>query len=224
MREQAQVYGYTVVDASTVVATHLNHLVVTHAAELLGRQEVQALLDRIGKDTPSLTDDLVPKTVSLTTLQKVLQNLLDEGVPIRDMRTILDSLLEHAPKIGDAYELTAAVRLALGRAISQQWYPGGGDLQVMGLDPTLERVLSQALSTGANPGLEPGLAQTLLNSTQNAIMRQQNLGLPPVLLVQHSLRAMLARFLRRSLPQLKVLSYAEVPDTRNVKVVNLIGA
>jgi flagellar biosynthesis protein FlhA len=224
MREQAQVYGYTVVDASTVVATHLNHLVVTHAAELLGRQEVQALLDRIGKDTPSLTDDLVPKTVSLTTLQKVLQNLLDEGVPIRDMRTILDSLLEHAPKIGDPYELTAAVRLALGRAISQQWYPGGGDLQVMGLDPTLERVLSQALSTGANPGLEPGLAQTLLNSTQNAIMRQQNLGLPPVLLVQHSLRAMLARFLRRSLPQLKVLSYAEVPDTRNVKVVNLIGA
>ncbi|VXC55785.1 putative flagellar export pore protein [Burkholderia sp. 8Y] len=224
MREQAQVYGYTVVDASTVVATHLNHLVVTHAAELLGRQEVQALLERIGKDTPSLTDDLVPKTLSLTTLQKVLQNLLDESVPIRDMRTILDALQEHAPRISDAYELTAAVRLALGRAITQQWYPGADDLQVMGLDPTLERVLSQALSTGPNPGLEPGLAQTLMNSTQNAMLRQQNLGLPPVLLVQHSLRAMLARFLRRSLPQLKVLSYAEVPDTRNVKVVNLIGA
>ncbi|WP_250452617.1 flagellar biosynthesis protein FlhA [Caballeronia sp. ATUFL_M2_KS44] len=223
MREQAQVYGYTVVDASTVVATHLNHLVVTHAAELLGRQEVQALLERIGKDTPSLTDDLVPKVLSLTTLQKVLQNLLDESVPIRDMRTILDALQEHAPRISDAYELTAAVRLSLGRAITQQWYPGSNDLQVMGLDPTLERVLSQALSTGPNPGLEPGLAQTLMNSTQNAMMRQQNLGLPPVLLVQHSLRAMLARFLRRSLPQLKVISYAEVPDTRNVKVVNLIG-
>jgi flagellar biosynthesis protein FlhA len=224
LREQAQVYGYTVVDASTVVATHLNHLVVTHAAELLGRQEVQALLERVGKDTPSLTEDLVPKVISLTTLQKVLQNLLDESVPIRDMRTILDALQEHAPKVSDAYDLTAAVRLALGRAITQQWYPGGDDLQVMGLDPTLERVLSQALSTGPNPGLEPGLAQTLMNSTQNAMMRQQNLGLPPVLLVQHSLRAMLARFLRRSLPQLKVLSYAEVPDTRNVKVVNLIGA
>jgi flagellar biosynthesis protein FlhA len=224
MREQAQVYGYTVVDASTVVATHLNHLVVTHAAELLGRQEVQALLERIGKDTPSLTDDLVPKTISLTTLQKVLQNLLDESVPIRDMRTILDAVQEHAPRISDAYELTAAVRLSLGRAISQQWFPGNDDLQVMGLDPQLERVLSQALSTGANPGLEPGLAQTLMNSTQNAIMRQQTMGLPPVLLVQHSLRAMLARFLRRSLPQLKVLSYAEVPDTRNVRVVNLIGA
>jgi flagellar biosynthesis protein FlhA len=224
LREQAQVYGYTVVDASTVVATHLNHLVVTHAAELLGRQEVQALLERIGKDTPPLTDDLVPKVLSLTTLQKVLQNLLDESVPIRDMRTILDALQEHAPRMSDPYDLTAAVRLALGRAITQQWYPGTDDLQVMGLDPTLERVLSQALSTGTNPGLEPGLAQTLMNSTQNAIMRQQNLGLPPVLLVQHSLRAMLARFLRRSLPQLKVLSYAEVPDTRNVKVVNLIGA
>ena len=224
MREQAQVYGYTVVDASTVVATHLNHLVVTHAAELLGRQEVQALLERIGKDTPSLTDDLVPKTLSLTTLQKVLQNLLDESVPIRYMRTILDALQEHAPRISDPYELTAAVRLALGRAITQQWYPGADDLQVMGLDPTLERVLSQALSTGPNPGLEPGLAQTLMSATQNAMMRQQSLGLPPVLLVQHSLRAMLARFLRRSLPQLKVISYAEVPDTRNVKVVNLIGA
>jgi flagellar biosynthesis protein FlhA len=224
LREQAQVYGYTVVDASTVVATHLNHLVVTHAAELLGRQEVMALLERVSKNAPLLTDDLVPKVLPVTTLQKVLQNLLDEGVPIRDMRTILDALQEHAPKVSDAHELTAAVRLALGRAITQQWYPGSGELQVMGLDPNLERVLSQALSTGPNPGLEPNLAQTLLTSTQNAIARQQSLGLPPVLLVQHSLRAMLARFLRRSLPQLKVLSYAEVPDTRNIKVTNLIGA
>ena len=152
----------------------------------------KAMLERIGKDTPSLTDDLVPKTIALTTLQKVSQNLLDEGVLIRDMRTILDSLLEHAPKIGDAHELTAAVRLALGRAITQQWYPGNDDLQVMGLDPTLERVLSQALSTGA----KPGLAQTLRNSTQNAIMRSRISGCRRCCL-QHSLRAMLARFLRR---------------------------
>ncbi|MGV2288308.1 flagellar biosynthesis protein FlhA [Trinickia sp. YCB016] len=223
LREQAQVYGYTVVDSSTVVATHLNHLVVQHAAELLGRQEVQALITRTGKDAPSLVEDLVPKTLSLTTLQKVLQNLLDEGVPIRDMRTILESLSEHAVKVTDAHDLTAAVRLALGRAITQQWYPGNGDMQVMGLDSGLERVLSQALSTSANPGLEPGLAHTLLTETQKAMMRQQNSGLPPVLLVQHALRAMLARFLRRSLPQLKVLSYAEVPDTRTIKVANLIG-
>ncbi|MEQ5840273.1 flagellar biosynthesis protein FlhA [Paraburkholderia acidicola] len=224
MREQAQVYGYTVVDSSTVVATHLNHLVVTHASELLGRQEVQALIERMSKDTPSLVEDLVPKTISLTTLQKVLQSLLEEGVPIRDMRTILEALAEHAAKMPDAHDLTAVVRLALGRAITQQWFPGSGDMQVMGLDSNLERVLSQALATGANPGLEPGLAHTLLTETQKAMTRQQNLGLAPVLLVQHSLRAMLARFLRRSLPQLKVLSYAEVPDTRTIKVVNLIGA
>ncbi|MGF6769768.1 flagellar biosynthesis protein FlhA [Paraburkholderia sp. GAS199] len=224
LREQAQVYGYTVVDSSTVVATHLNHLVVTHASELLGRREVQALLERMQKDTPSLVDDLVPKSLPLTTLQKVLQNLLEEGVPIRDMRTILEALSEYAPKVTDAHDLTAAVRLALGRAITQQWFPGIGDMQVMGLDSNLERVLSQALSTGTNPGLEPGLAHTLLTETQKAMTRQQNLGLAPVLLVQHALRPMLARFLRRSLPQLKVLSYAEVPDTRNIKVVNLIGA
>ncbi len=223
LREQAQVYGYTVVDASTVVATHLNHLVVQHAAELLGRQEVQALLTRIGKDAPTLVEDLVPKTFSLSTLQKVLQSLLEEGVPIRDMRTILEAFAEQAGKLSDAHDLTAAVRLALGRAITQQWYPGNGEMQVMGLDSNLERVLSQALSTGANPGLEPGLAHTLLTETQRAITRQQNTGLPPVLLVQHALRAMLARFLRRSLPQLKVLSYAEVPETRTIKVVNLIG-
>ena len=223
LREQAQVYGYTVVDASTVVATHLNHLVVQHAAELLGRQEVQALITRTGKDAPSLIEDLVPKTLSLTTLQKVLQNLLEEGVPIRDMRTILEALSEHAGKQTDAHDLTASVRLALGRAITQQWYPGANEMQVMGLDSNLERVLSQALSTGANPGLEPGLAHTLLTATHRAITRQQNAGLPPVLLVQHALRAMLARFLRRSLPQLKVLSYAEVPETRTIKVVNVIG-
>ncbi|MGF6596495.1 flagellar biosynthesis protein FlhA [Paraburkholderia sp. GAS448] len=224
LREQAQVYGYTVVDSSTVVATHLNHLVVTHASELLGRQEVQSLVERMQKSTPSLVDDLVPKTVSLTTLQKVLQNLLEEGVPIRDMRTILEALSESAPKVTDAHDLTALVRLALGRAITQQWFPGTGDMQVMGLDANLERVLSQALSTGANPGLEPGLANTLLTETQKAMTRQQNLGLAPVMLVQHALRPMLARFLRRSLPQLKVLSYAEVPDTRHVRVVNVIGA
>jgi flagellar biosynthesis protein FlhA len=223
LREQAQVYGYTVVDSSTVVATHLNHLVVTHASELLGRREVQALMERVQKDTPSLVDDLVPKALPVTTLQKVLQNLLEEGVPIRDMRTIMEALAEHAPRVTDAHELTAAVRIALGRAITQQWFPGSGDMQVMGLDANLERVLSQTLTSGPNPGLEPGLAHTLLTQTENAMARQQTIGLAPVLLVQHALRPMLSRFLRRSLPQLKVLSYAEVPDTRNVKVVNVVG-
>jgi Flagellar biosynthesis pathway, component FlhA len=176
------------------------------------------------KDTPSLVDDLVPKSLPLTTLQKVLQNLLEEGVPIRDMRTILEALSEHTPKITDAHDLTAAVRLALGRAITQQWFPGVGDMQVMGLDSNLERVLSQALSTGANPGLEPGLAHTLHERNAEGDDASAEPWARAGAAGQHALRPMLARFLRRSLPQLKVLSYAEVPDTRNIKVVNLIGA
>lgn len=221
MKEQAQALGYTVVDASTVVATHLNHLIHLHAAELLGRQEVQALLDRIGKESPKLTEDLVPKTITLTALQKVLQNLLDESVPIRDMRTILDVLAEHALKISDPNELTALVRLALGRAITQQWFPNNVDLQVIGIDAGLERVLASALTNGG--GIEPGLAETLLQQTQSAVARQEQLGMDPVLLVPHALRPLMARFLRRTLPQLKVLSHSEVPDNRNIRITSMIG-
>ncbi|MDO8756158.1 MAG: flagellar biosynthesis protein FlhA, partial [Polaromonas sp.] len=221
LREQAQIYGYTVVDASTVVATHLNHLIHAHAAELLGRQEVQQLLDRIGKESPMLIQDLVPKTLTLTTLQKVLQNLLDESVPIRDMRTILDVLAEHAPTVTDTTELTSLIRLALGRAIVQHIFPGNEELQVIGLDSSLDRVLLQALSNSS--GLEPGLADSLLRETQLAMDRQSQLGLASVLVVQHPLRVLLARFLRRSLPQLKVLSHAEIPDTRTIKVTATIG-
>lgn len=221
LREQAQIYGYTVVDASTVVATHLNHLINAHAAELLGRQEVQQLLDRIGKESPMLVQDLVPKTLSLTTVQKVLQNLLEEGVPIRDMRTILDVLAENAPAVTDTTELTSLIRLALGRAIVQQIFPGNEELQVIGLDGSLDRVLLQAL-TNSN-GLEPGLADSLLREARSAIARQAQLGLEPVLVVQHPLRVLLARFLRRSLPQLKVLSHAEIPDSRTIKVTATIG-
>ncbi|CAG9184865.1 flagellar biosynthesis protein FlhA [Cupriavidus pinatubonensis] len=222
MKEQAQAFGYTVVDASTVVATHLNHLIHMHAAELLGRQEVQMLLDRIAKEAPKLTEDLVPKTISLTALQKILQNLLDEGVPIRDMRTILDVLAEHAPKISDPNELTALVRQALGRAITQQLFPNGADLQVIGLDAGLERVLSQALTNGG--GIEPGLADALLQQTQGAVSRQEQMGLDPVLLVPSQLRPLMARFLRRTMPQLRVLSHAEVPDNRNIRITAMIGA
>ena len=221
MREQAQIYGYTVVDASTVIATHLNHLIHAHSAELLGRTEVQQLLDRVGKESPKLIEDVVPKLLSLTNLQKVLQNLLDEGVSIRDMRTILDVLVEHGATVSDPNELTSLVRLALGRAITQQLFPGTGELQVIGLDSSLDRVLLQALTNGS--GLEPGLADSLLTQTQVAISRQEQFGLSPVLVVQHPLRVLLARFLRRSLPQLRVLSHAEIPDTRTIKVTATIG-
>ncbi|MDM0085172.1 flagellar biosynthesis protein FlhA [Variovorax sp. J31P179] len=221
LRQQAQIHGYTVVDACTVMATHLNHLIQTHAAELLGRQEVQQLLDQIAKTAPKLTEDLVPKLISLSTLHKVLQNLLGEEVPIRDMRTILDVLAEHAPTVKDATELTTLVRLALGRAITQQLFPGDAELQVIGLDGSLDSVLQQAMTSSS--GIEPGLADNLLRQAQAAIVRQEQMGLAPVLVVQHALRVLLSRFLRRSLPQLKVLSHAEIPDSRNIKITATIG-
>jgi flagellar biosynthesis protein FlhA len=222
LKEQAQIQGFTVVEASTVVATHLNHLIGQFAPELFGRQEAQQLLDRVTQEMPKLTEDLVPGVVTLTTLHKVLQNLLAEKVPIRDMRTILETLAEHAPIQNDPHELTAVVRVALGRAITQQWFPGNGEVQVIGLDAALERLLLQALQGGG--GLEPGLADRLLEQAQEALKRQEMLGAPPVLLVNHALRPLLARFLRRSLPQLMVLSSLELSENRNIRMTATIGA
>ncbi|CAM7614591.1 flagellar biosynthesis protein FlhA [Citrobacter cronae] len=221
LKEQAQIQGFTVVEASTVVATHLNHLIGQFAAELFGRQEAQQLLDRVSQEMPKLTEDLVPGVVTLTTLHKVLQSLLDEKVPIRDMRTILETLAEHAPLQNDPHELTAVVRVALGRAITQQWFPGNEEVQVIGLDTPLERLLLQALQGGG--GLEPGLADRLLAQTQEALSRQEMLGAPPVLLVNHALRPLLARFLRRSIPQLVVLSNMELSDNRHIRMTATIG-
>ncbi|MEA3639778.1 MAG: flagellar biosynthesis protein FlhA [Lamprobacter sp.] len=220
-REHAQVYGYTVVDASTVVATHLNHLLHRHAAEMLGRAEVQNLLDKLGAEQKGLVEEVVPKLISLTALQRLLQNLLAEEVPIRDLRSILDTLAEHASQQQDLGELTAAVRIALGRAIVQQWFPGEKVLRVIGLDTQLEQVLLQAMS--GNGALEPGLAETLMQQTEQALTRQEAAGEPPVLVVQHSLRAVLARFLRRRLRHLMVMSQAEIPDDRSLRVTQLIG-
>ncbi|MDY7575325.1 flagellar biosynthesis protein FlhA [Actimicrobium sp. CCI2.3] len=226
MREQAQTMGYTVVDAGTVVATHLNHLITSHAAELLGRQEVQQLLDHLAKEMPKLVEDLVPKMVSISTLQKVLQNLLNEGVHIRDMRTIIECLAEQSSQVQESNELTALVRIALGRAIVQDIFPGTNELSVMALDNRLERLLMQALQASGpdGAGIEPGLADTLQFQTQQAALHQEQLGLTPVLLVPAPLRALLSRFLRRALPQLKVLSHAELPDTKTIKVTSLVGA
>lgn len=221
LKEQAQIQGFTVVEASTVVATHLNHLIGQYASELFGRQEAQQLLDRVSQEMPKLTEDLVPGVVSLTTLHKVLQNLLAERVSIRDMRTIIETLAEHAPVQHDPYELTTVVRVALGRAITQQWFPGNGEVQVIGLDATLERLLLQALQGGG--GLEPGLADRLLEQAQRALQNQEMVGAPPVLLVNHPLRALLARFLRRNLPQLAVLSNMELSDNRHIRMTATIG-
>ena len=224
LRDQAQALGYTVVDPGTVIATHLNHLVTQHAAELLGRQETQALLDHLGKSAPKLVEDLVPKMLSLSTVQKVLQNLLIEGVAIRDMRTIIDTLLEDAARVQDPSELTALVRVALGRSIVQQIYGSVGELPVIALDQSLERLLMQTLQAGSDAAaMEPGLADALLERTQTSTQRQEALGHPPVLLTPVALRPLLARFLRRTVPQLKVLSHAEVPEGKHIKVTSLVG-
>ncbi|MYN01846.1 flagellar biosynthesis protein FlhA [Pseudoduganella sp. DS3] len=226
LRDQATGMGYTVVDAGTVVATHLNHLITTHASELLGRAEVQSLLDHLAKESPKLVEDLVPKMLSLSALQKVLQNLLAEGVHIRDMRTIIETLAEFTPHTQDPSDLTAQVRVALGRAIVQQLFPTGGELSVMTLDNRLERLLMQAMQTGGADaaGIEPGLADTIAQQAASATAQQEALGVTPVLLVPGALRPLLSRFLRRALPQLKVLSHAEIPETKTIRVTSLVGA
>ncbi|MEI2767835.1 MAG: flagellar biosynthesis protein FlhA [Nitrosomonas sp.] len=226
LRETAQINGYTVVDASTVVTTHINHLIHSHAAELLGRQELQKLLDHLSTQSPKLIEDLVPKLLPLSTVQKVLQNLLDESVHIRDMRTIIDVLIDHAVATQDAAELTVLVRNALGRAITEQYFPAGAELQVISLHHELESILVQVMhagSTQTSGGMEPGLADTLLKEARNAVEHQEKLGLPVVLLVPSSIRQLLAKFLRRAMPQLRVLSHSEIPDTRKIKITSVIG-
>ena len=225
LRDQAQTYGYTVVDASTVVATHLTKIINEHAPELLGREETQQLLDHVAKQYPKLVEDLVPKLLPVATVQKVLRHLLEEQVHIRDMRSILETLAELAGKIQDPDELTAAVRTALGRAIIQETFGGAQELQVMALEPNLEHILMQALASrgDAGVGLEPGLAERLVRETVQAVERQENAGHPAVLLSPPAIRPVLARFLRRSAPALKVLSHAEVPDGKTIRIVALIG-
>jgi flagellar biosynthesis protein FlhA len=223
LRDQAQNLGYTVVDAGTVVATHISHLIHMHIAELLGRHELQQLFDHLAKIAPKLTEDLVPKLLPLATVQKILQNLLDEGMHIRDMRTILETLTEHAAQTQDTQQLTALVRMALGPAIVQQLYPAAQELQVIGMDKELEYVLSQAMQAGGGKAIEPGLANTLLREARTAVQTQEQLGFPTVLLVPGHIRDLMARFLKRALPQLKVLSQDEVPGFKTVRVTAVVG-
>ena len=225
LKDDAQAHGYTVVDPSTVVTTHVNHLMRSYAAELLGREELQKLFDHLGRSIPKLTEDLIPKLLPLATVQKILQNLLEEGVHIRDVRTIVDVLTEHATRTQDTNELTALVRVALGRSILEQFFPSGEELQVMSLHHNLESILVQVAQSGlvAGAGIEPGLADTLLKEVSKAVDQHEQLGIPAVLLVPDSIRLLLARFLRRPLPQLKVISHAEVVDSRKIKFVSIVG-
>ena len=225
LKDEAQSMGYTVVDAGTVIATHLNHVISMNAAELLGRQEVQQLLEHISKDAPKLVEDLTPKLLSLSVIQKVLQNLLSEGVHIRDMRTIVETLSEYATQTQDTSELTAVVRVQLGRAIVQQLFPIGNEVTVMTLDSNLERLLTQAMQGNGSSGsaIEPGMAETLSRQAESAAKQQEQMGMTPVLLVSAPLRAALSKFLRRAVPHLRVLSHDELPDSKTIRVTSLIG-
>jgi len=223
-REEAQSLGYTVVDSGTVAATHLSQLLLTHAAALLGRQEVQSLVEHANKIYPKLIEDLVPKVVTIPVLQRVLQGLLEEGVPVRDLHTIIEVLAETAPRTTDPQELCAAVRKSLGRAIVQQIFGQGDELPVIALDPELEKLLGQAFTGGEAAALEPGLAETFLRESAQAARHQETLGQPQVLLVPDRLRMPLARMLKRVLPQLRVLAHAEIPDSRTIRVSSIVGA
>lgn len=223
-KDQAQTLGYTVVDASTVVATHLSHLLQTNAHKLLGREEVQHLMDSLAKSAPKLVEEL-PDAVPPGVMLSVLQNLLEEGISLRDLRTVAETLAEHGPKSQDPAVLTAAVRVALGRLILQQINGMEPELPVIVLNPELEHLLHEAIKTGtdAGAGLEPGLAEKLHKSLQEATQRQEVAGQPAVLLVSAPLRQMLARFVRYSIPGLHVLSYNEVPDDKQIRVVSSVG-
>ena len=223
-RDQAQTFGYTVVDASTVIATHLSQILQTHAHELLGREEVQQLLNNLAKSAPKLVEDLVPKTLPLGTVVKVLQNLLEEKVPIRDIRSIAETLADHAAQSQDAGVLTGVVRMALARSIVQQINGMNAELPVITLDPALEQILQQPLQGGADgAGFEPGLAERLQKSLVEVTQRQETAGQPAVLLVPPGLRAMLARFLRHAVPGLTVLAYNEIPGNKQVRIVATVG-
>jgi flagellar biosynthesis protein FlhA len=224
-REQAQGLGYTVVDASSVIATHLSHLLQSHAHELLGHEEVQQLLNRLGKSAPKLIDDLVPKLLPMSVVVKVLQYLLQERVPIRNLRTICETLAELAPKTQDPVALVAAVRIALGRSIVQNIGGLRHELPVITLDPALEQVLQDSMAGGgdASPGFEPGLADRIQTALADSTRRQEAAGEPAVLLVAPKIRPWIARLMRHSTPSLAVLAYNEIPENRRIRVIAAVG-
>jgi flagellar biosynthesis protein FlhA len=235
-RDEAIGLGYTVVDVATVIATHLSRIFKEHAHELLGHEEVQKLLEVLSSHHPKLAESLVPKTMELNQLLRVLQNLLAEEVPIRDLRTIAETLTQHAAQSQDSDALTRAVRVALGRAIVQNIAGGSDSLPLIALEPALEQMLlTSLLSTqGGGTGhgqegssgrvaLEPGMAESLQRSVRQLVERQETQGEPAVLVVLPELRFWLSRWLRPAVRGLQVLAYTEIPDNRAVRVVATVG-
>lgn len=221
-RAHAESLGYTVVDPATVVATHLSHVVREKASELLGHDEVQQLLANVGKASPKLVEELTPKLLPLSTIVRVLQSLLAEKVPLRQMRQIVEALLEHGAMTQDPAQLVAVVRTALGRFIVQELNGLNAELPVYTLAPALERVLQDSVA-GQSAALEPGLAERLHQNLSECVTRQESKGEPAVLLVPTPIRSSIARLVRHSVPQLAVLAYGEVPEDKRLRLVGSIG-
>ncbi len=224
-RDHAQISGYTVVDASTVIATHLNKILLDHASDLLGHEEAQQLLDGLAKRAPKLVEELVPKTLPMATVVRVLQNLLREGIPVKDMRSIAETLAEIAVDSQDADTLTAGVRVALRRMITQQINGLEDELPVITLDTELEQLLLNSLQNSNGNGLvvEPGLAARLVQSLLEAAQRQEINGQPAVLLTAPPLRPWIAKMVKQGVPRLQVLAYNEISENKQLKVVSSVG-
>jgi flagellar biosynthesis protein FlhA len=224
-KEHAQSLGFTVVDASTVVATHLSELLKRHAHQLLGHEEVQQLLDRLAKSAPKLVENLTPGALTLGVVVKVMQDLLVDRVPVRNIRTIAETLAENAARSQDPSVLLAHVRESLGSSIVQSIYGLRNELPVITLDPTLEQMLRDGLKAGAEagPSFEPGLADRLHGALAEAAQQQEMRSEPAVLLVPTVLRPWLARFTRHGLPNLAVLAYGEIPTNKSLRVVASVG-
>ena len=217
-REAAQMAGFTVVDSETVMATHLSHLMQVQASKLLSRTETQQLVEYVAKQAPKLIEEVVPKMVPIAIFQKVLQLLLEESVHIRDIRTIIESLAEHASSVSDPAELARRVRVALSPAIVQQIYGPARELDVIAIEPALERLLVQALGNAAGAALDPGVAELLNRSAAEVALRQEELGVPACLLVPDSIRSAIARLVRRVAPRLQVLAHSEIPESHSIRI------
>ncbi|MBD7959839.1 flagellar biosynthesis protein FlhA [Comamonas avium] len=217
-KEAAQMAGFTVVDSETVMATHLSHLMQTHAAKLLSRNEVQQLVEHVAKSAPKLIEEVIPKMVPITSFQKVLQLLLEDAVHIRDIRTIIETLAEHATSTQDPVELARRVRIALAPAIVQQIYGPTRELNVIAIEPGLERLLVQALGNPQAPSLDPGVADLLTQRAAEVANKQEELGMPACLLVPDAIRNAIARLVRRVAPRLQVLAHSEIPETHTIRI------
>ena len=217
-KEAAQLAGFTVVDSETVMATHLSHLMQVQAARLLSRTETQQLVEHVTRLAPKLIEEVVPKMVPLAAFQKVLQLLLEESVHIRDIRSIVESLAEHAGSVSDPLELARRVRIALAPAIVQQIYGPTRELNVIAIEPALERLLVQALGNAAGPSLDPNVAELLTKNAADVAMRQEELGVPACLLVPDQIRNAISRLVRRVAPRLQVLGHSEIPETHSIRI------